>query len=285
MRVEEVNRIAVIGGGQMGTGIAQISARAGYETVIRDVEKEILQKAKRKIDSNLGKMVNEGRISPEERKNTVSKISTTLELEEVRGSDLAVEAVPEDVDLKKDVFKELCNLLHDDAIIATNTSSIPITELAKSVEGPERFVGMHFVNPVPAMELVEIVKGMETSDKTLKTTREIAKKMGKTPVEVKDAPGFVLNRLLIFMINEAFYMLQEKLAEPEEIDRVMKLGANHPMGPLKLADLIGLDTVLHIMETLYEEFGDSKYRPCPLLRKYVRAGRLGKKTGEGVYRK
>lgn len=280
----EINKIGVLGAGQMGTGIAQVSAQSGYEVIIRDIKEEFLQNGMNTIKENLSRLEGKDKISADEKDEILSKISTTLEMGDLEVCDLVIEAVPEKLDLKKDVFEEVNEATSEDTIMASNTSSLSITELADSIEAPEYFVGMHFFNPVPVMDLVEIVKGMKTSEETFETVWKIVEEMDKTPIEVKDSPGFAVNRILIPMINEALYVLQEGVASKEAIDNAMKLGANHPMGPLELGDLVGLDTVLHIMEILHEEFGDSKYRPCPLLRKYVRAGKLGRKSGEGVYK-
>lgn len=279
----EINKVAVLGAGIMGSGIAQVFAQAGYEVVIRDIEEDILSNGVERIRDNLTGRVERGSISSEEKENILSRIDTTVELEEIEGRGLIVEAVPEEMELKKNIYEEVVDVVNGSTVIATNTSSLPITELANSVERPDKFIGMHFINPAPAIDLVEVIEGVKTSRDTLQAVKDVSEDIGKTPVIVKDSPGFALNRLLIPIINEAFYMLQEGIADSEEIDRVMKLGANHPMGPLELGDLVGLDTVLHIMEVLHDEFGESKYRPCPLLRKYVRAGELGRKSGEGVY--
>lgn len=279
----EINKIGVLGAGQMGAGIAQVSAQSGYEVILRDIKEKLLENGMNSIKRNLNSMVDKEKISASEKDEILSKISTTLEMDDLEDCDLIMEAVPEKLELKQDVFEEADEVTSEDTIMASNTSSLPITELADSVEAPKNFIGMHFFNPVPVMALVEVIKGMETSEETFETVWNIVEEMNKTPIEVEDSPGFAVNRILIPMINEAFYALQEGVAEKEAIDNAMKLGANHPMGPLELGDLVGLDTVLHIMEVLHDEFGESKYRPCPLLRKYVRAGKLGRKSGEGVY--
>ncbi|KXA93283.1 3-hydroxybutyryl-CoA dehydrogenase [candidate division MSBL1 archaeon SCGC-AAA259I09] len=280
----EINKIGVLGAGQMGAGIAQVSAQSGYKVTIRDIEKKFLQNGMKTIKENLSRLEEKEKISSDEKNEILERISTTLKMEDLKDCELVIEAVPEKLDLKENVFKELDEATGGDTIIASNTSSLPITELAGFVDAPEKFIGMHFFNPVPVMDLVEVIKGMKTSGETFDTVWKTVEELGKTPIEVEDSPGFVVNRILIPMINEAFFTLQEGVAKKEAIDDAFKLGANHPMGPLEVADLIGLDTVLHIMEILHEEIGDSKYRPCPLLRKYVRAGKLGRKTGEGVYK-
>lgn len=279
----KVNKIGILGSGIMGSGIAQVFAQSDYGVIIRDVKEKILEEGVKRIEGNLSRKVEKGKISLNEKKSIMKNIDTTVKLKEIGDCNLVIEAVPEEVELKKSIFGELSEFVGSKAIIASNTSSISITELANSVSNQSRFIGMHFINPAPVINLVEIIKGIHTSENTLKSVKKISEEINKTPVVVKDSPGFALNRLLIPMINEAFYMLQEGTAGKKEIDQVMKLGANHPMGPLELGDLVGLDTVLHIMETLHEEFGESKYRPCPLLRKYVRADKLGKKSGEGIY--
>jgi len=279
----EVKRVMVIGAGQMGSGIAQVCAQAGYDVIMHDVKEEAAKKGLERINRLLQRNVEKGRLTEEEKTETLQRIALTSDLQEARDADVVIEAVVEDMEVKTKVFQELDNIVPDHGILASNTSSLPITEIAAVTKRPEQVIGMHFMNPVPVMKLVEIIRGLQTSDETYATIREMTNKLNKTPVEVNDFPGFVSNRILMPMINEAIYTVYEGVASPEDVDRVMKLGMNHPMGPLTLADFIGLDTCLSIMEILYEGFGDSKYRPCPLLRKYVKAGWLGKKTGRGFY--
>lgn len=267
----------------MGNGIAQVAAQSGYEVVMRDIEQRFIDGGMKSIEKNLSKGVKKGRITEEQMETTLSRIKPTLDMGDLSGSDLVIEAVIEDAELKKSAFREIDELCGDHVIIATNTSSISITDLAAATRRPDNFIGMHFMNPVPLMKLVEVIRGLQTSDETTGTILDLAEIMGKTPVEVNDYPGFISNRLLMPMINEAAFCLMEGVATRESIDTVMKLGMNHPMGPLELADLIGLDVCLFIMEVLYNDFNDSKYRPCPLLKKMVRAGYLGRKTKRGFY--
>ena len=276
-----VEKIQVIGAGQMGSGIAQVAAQAGLAVHLADVDEATLGKGLETIEKNLSRSVEKERISREEMDEALARIESGTEY--AADVDLAVEAVVEVAEVKAEVFRALDQRLGEEAILASNTSSISITELAATTGRPERFIGMHFFNPVPLMQLVEIVRGLQTADETFGAAHELAERLGKEPVEVNDFPGFVSNRVLLPMINEAIYCVMEGVAGPEEVDTVMKLGMNHPMGPLALADLIGLDTCLHIMEVLHEGFGDTKYRPCPLLRRYVAAGRLGRKSGKGFY--
>jgi 3-hydroxybutyryl-CoA dehydrogenase len=273
----------VVGAGQMGAGIAQVAAQAGCRVWLKDISRELVDKGLGGIARFLERGVEKGKMTAEERDAVLGRITGTIEAGPGAECDLVVEAVVEDLPVKAAVFGELDKVCPPGAIFASNTSSLPITQMAAATSRPDRFIGMHFMNPVPLMKLVEIIRGLATSDETYAVVRDLAVAMGKEPVTVQDSPGFVSNRILIPMINEAVYCLQEGLATPEDIDTVMRLGMNHPMGPLTLADLIGLDTVLYITDVLYREFQDSKYRACPLLRKMVRAGYLGRKTGRGFY--
>ncbi|MEW5865313.1 MAG: 3-hydroxybutyryl-CoA dehydrogenase [Bacillota bacterium] len=279
----DISKLAVIGAGQMGSGIAQVAATAGLSVTLCDVSEGLAKKGLAAVEKGLARAIEKGKLQPEEKDAVLARIKATADLSHVADADMAIEAVVENADVKKDVFRKLDALLGPHAIISSNTSSISITRLAAATRRPDRVIGMHFMNPVPAMKLVEIISGQRTSDETRQVTRALVEKLGKTPVAVSDYPGFVSNRLLMPMINEAVYCLMEGVASAEDIDTVMRLGMNHPMGPLALADLIGLDTCLYIMEVLYEGFGDSKYRPCPLLRRMVEAGYLGRKTGRGFY--
>lgn len=281
--MNEVKNVMVIGAGQMGAGIAQVFAAAGYQVFLQDISAAQLEKGMAGIEQRLAREVDKGRLNDEERRAALARLRTTETLEAAREADLVVEAVVENMAVKADIFKQLDALAPAHAILASNTSSLPITEIAAVTRRPDKVIGMHFMNPVPVMKLVEVIRGLATSDDTFATVRQTAEALGKTAVEVNDFPGFVSNRVLMPMINEAIYCVYEGVAEPAAIDEVMKLGMNHPMGPLTLADFIGLDTCLSIMEVLHEGFGDDKYRPCPLLRKYVKAGWLGRKSGRGFY--
>ncbi|HWL22349.1 MAG TPA: 3-hydroxybutyryl-CoA dehydrogenase [Ureibacillus sp.] len=278
-----IQKVMVIGAGQMGSGIAQVCAQSGYEVILNDIKQEFLDRGLQVINQNLSRDVEKGRKTEEEKTAILSRITQSLHTKDAFDVDIVIEAATENMDIKQSIFREIDAIAPKDAILATNTSSLPITEIAAVTERPEQVIGMHFMNPVPVMKLVEIIRGLATTDEVYKAVEEMTVKLGKTPVEVNDYPGFVSNRILMPMINEAIYTLYEGVASKEAIDNVMKLGMNHPMGPLTLADFIGLDTCLYIMEILHEGFGDSKYRPCPLLRKYVAAGWLGKKSGRGFY--
>ncbi len=283
MKADEVRAFGVVGAGQMGAGIAQVAALAGLDVWMEDVAQAFLDRGTATIEKSLQKAVSKGKLTGEAASAARARIRTTTALSDLKGCDLVVEAVTEDATLKKTVFALLDGLLGPHAILASNTSSISITELAASTKRPDRFIGMHFFNPVPIMTLVEVIRGHETSDATAALAQELSVRLGKDPCAVKDFPGFVSNRVLMPMINEAVFALYEGVADAHSIDNVMKRGMNHPMGPLELADFIGLDTCLAIMLVLQEGFGDSKYRPCPLLRKMVRAGHLGRKSGRGFY--
>ena len=279
----EVKKIGVIGAGQMGHGIALVAAKAGYDVVLNDVMEEYVKAGMGRIVKFLGKSVEKGKMAPEEKEAIFARIHPSVDLAVMGDCDLIIEAVIENASVKKELFGKLDALCKAETILASNTSTIPITDLASSTMRPDRFIGMHFMNPVPMMKLVEVIRGLRTSDATAEAIKGISVKMEKVPIEVNDSPGFVSNRVLLPMINEAVYCLYEGVGTPEAIDEVMKLGMNHPMGPLALADLIGLDVCLSIMNVLYEGFNDSKYRPCPLLKKMVQAGYLGRKSGKGFY--
>ncbi len=281
--MSEPKSIAVVGAGQMGSGIASVAAGAGFSVLLRDVSPELVEKAIQKIGQGLSKLVDKGKLSSDERAASLSRIKGSTELADVGAVDFVIEAVTENEELKKKILRELDGAMAETAVLASNTSSISITRLAAGTRKPERFIGMHFMNPVPVMQLVEIIAGLQTSEHTLQATRSLAERMGKITVRSDDQPGFIVNRILVPMINEAVFALGEGLGSPEDIDKAMKLGTNQPMGPLALADFIGLDTCLAIMGVLHQNLGDDKYRPAPLLRRYVDAGWLGKKTGRGFY--
>jgi len=273
----------VVGAGTMGNGIAQVAARAGFQVVMRDIGEDFLARGMKAIDKSLQRDVDKERLAPAEKQAIVERIRTTTDLSEFRDAFLVVEAITEDLQVKTELFKTLDQIARPDAILASNTSSISITRLAAATGRPDKVIGMHFMNPVPVMKLVEIIRGAATSDHTYRQVHELSEKLGKAPLECNDAPGFISNRVLMPMINEAIFALYEGVASRESIDGIMKLGMNHPMGPLTLADFIGLDVCLAIMNVLHDGFGDSKYRPCPLLKRYVDAGWLGKKSGRGFY--
>lgn len=274
--------IMVIGAGQMGGGIAQVAAQAGYSVILNDIKDEFVMRGLGIIEKNLSRSVEKGKLTVEDQAAALGRITKSTSLQDAAAADLVIEAAVENMAIKAQVFSQLDVICPEHTILSTNTSSLPITEIAAFTKRPDRVIGMHFMNPVPVMKLVEVIRGLATSDEVYKTIEALSLTMGKTPVEVNDAPGFVANRVLIPMLNEAVYTLYEGIATVESIDNVMKLGTNQPMGPLALADLIGLDTVLSIMEVLHEGLGD-KYRPCPLLRKYVKAGWLGRKSGRGFH--
>ncbi len=278
-----IKKVMVIGAGQMGGGIAQVCAEAGFDVYLNDIKEESYAKGLAVITKNLTRNVEKGRMTETEKQDVLGRITKSLQLEDAKDVDMVIEAAVENMTIKQSIFKQLDEFAPVHTILASNTSSLSITEIAAATKRPEKVIGMHFMNPVPVMKLVEIIRGLGTADEVYTAVEAMTEKLSKVPVEVNDFPGFVANRVLMPMINEAVYTLYEGVATKEAIDEVMKLGMNQPMGPLQLADFIGLDTCLYIMETLHEGFGDSKYRPCPLLRKYVKAGRLGKKTGRGFY--
>ncbi|MFC4354098.1 3-hydroxybutyryl-CoA dehydrogenase [Chryseomicrobium palamuruense] len=278
-----IQKVLVIGAGQMGSGIAQVCAQAGFDVKLNDRAEEFFERGLATITKNLSRDVEKGRKTEDEKSEILGRITKSLDINDASDVDIVIEAAVENMEIKQQIFKQLDEITPKHAILATNTSSLPITEIAAVTNRPEQVIGMHFMNPVPVMKLVEIIRGLATSDEVYRDIEEMTKKLSKVPVEVNDFPGFVSNRILMPMINEAIYALYEGVATKEAIDDVMKLGMNHPMGPLQLADFIGLDTCLYIMEILHDGFGDSKYRPCPLLRKYVKAGWLGKKSGRGFY--
>ncbi len=279
----KLKKIMVIGAGQMGSGIAQVCAQAGYDVLLHDLKPEHIDRGLQIISKNINRQVEKNRMTDSEESDVLRRIHKSTDLHDAGGVDIVIEAVVENMDIKRNIFAQLDEITPDHTILASNTSSLPITEIAAATDRPEKVIGMHFMNPVPVMKLVEIIRGLATADDVYKKIEDLTKMLGKVPVEVNDFPGFVSNRVLMPMINEAIYTLYEGVATKEAIDDVIKLGMNHPMGPIELADFIGLDTCLSVMEILHEGFGDDKYRPCPLLRKYVKAGWLGKKAGRGFY--
>lgn len=279
----DIERIAVVGAGTMGHGIAQVCATTGYEVTLIDIDSDQLERALASIKRSVEKLHSKGRLTDDQLEAALENITTSTKLQAAAEADFAVEAVVENADVKRKIFQQLDELTRPDVILASNTSSISLTELGAATDRPDQVIGMHFMNPVPLMKLVEVIRGLDTSDQTTQTTVALAEALGKTPVEAEDYPGFISNRILCPMLNEAAYALMEGVGTREAIDTVMKLGMNHPMGPLELADLIGLDILLNVMEVLHEGLGDDKYRPCPLLRRMVAAGHLGRKTGRGFY--
>lgn len=275
-------KIAVIGSGTMGAGIAQVLAK-GHDVILRDIDEKALERAMKGIEKNLNRLVEKGRIEAAEKDATIARIKVSADIADIKDADLVIEAATENAVIKKKIFEELDSVCDEKTILASNTSSLSITEIGSATKRPEKVIGMHFFNPVPMMKLVEIIEGRKTDDKVTETIKALTEEIGKVPVLVEEGPGFVVNRILVPMINEAVGILADGIASAEDIDTAMKLGANHPMGPLALGDLIGLDVCLAIMEVLYTEFGDSKYRPHPLLRKMVRSGDLGRKTGKGFF--
>ena len=279
----EIKTIGVIGAGTMGSGIAQVAAEAGFEVIMRDIEDNFVHRGMSNINKNLGRAVDKGKKSKEEAEAIVGRVRGTTNLEDLKAADLVIEAVIENMEMKKELYGELDRVCGPDTVFASNTSGLSITEMASATKRPGKVVGMHFFNPVPVMKLVEVIMGASTSQETFQLIMEISRKLGKEPIAVNEAPLFVVNRILVPMINEAAFVLMEGVAGPEDIDKGMMLGANHPIGPLALADLVGLDVLLAVQDTLYKETGDSKYRACPLIRKMVRAGHLGRKSGQGFY--
>jgi 3-hydroxybutyryl-CoA dehydrogenase len=284
MATNEIKTVGVLGAGTMGNGIAHVFARSGYNVILRDVEKRFLDRGLETIAKNLEREVKRGKLTEADKPSVLARIDATTDASKLAAADFAVEAVPEQLELKTRVLKEVDAVLRLGVVLASNTSSISITQLAAQTSRPDRFIGMHFMNPVPVMVLVEVIRGLATSDDTFQTTMALCERLEKKPVAVSDAPGFISNRVLMPLINEAAFCVMEGVATPEAVDAVMKLGMNHPMGPLELADFIGLDVCVNILDVLFNGFGDSKYRACPLLKKYVAAGWLGRKSGRGFYK-
>jgi 3-hydroxybutyryl-CoA dehydrogenase len=284
LAIDAIRTVAVLGAGTMGNGIAHVFARSGYKVILQDVEQRFLDRGLETVGKNLDREIEKGKLAEAEKRTVLSRLQPVTDMAAIAAADFVVEAVPEKIEIKRAVLAAADGILQPDAILASNTSSIAMTTLAALTKRPDRFVGMHFMNPVPVMVLVEVIRALQTSDATFSVTMELAKKLGKTPVAVNDAPGFVSNRVLMPLINEAVYCVMEGVAAPEAVDAVMKLGMNHPMGPLELADFIGLDVCVDIMHVLHQGLADPKYGACPLLKKYVAAGWLGRKSGRGFYR-
>ncbi len=283
MKVDDIKTIGVVGAGTMGSGIAQVAASAGFKVVLRDISDEALERGMNIIKKSLSRMVKKEKITQNQADEIINRIKTTKDLSDLKDVDYVIEAVFEKMEIKKELFSELDKLTREEVILSTNTSSLSITEIASATERPDKVVGMHFFNPVPVLPLVEIVQGLTTSDETVELAYQLAKKMGKTPIKTKDQPGFIVNRILVPYMNEAAWAFMEGVGSAEEIDQAMKLGANMPIGPLALIDLVGVDVALDVLEVLYKEFGDPKFRPAPILRQMARAGHLGRKTGKGFF--